>query len=403
MSKPARLHPRLLASALRQLADDLEWPEILAQRPELATPAGKAALRRGAYVLENASNNDESWLLTEIVECIPDMIFVKEAENLTFVRVNEAAERLLGLSRDELLGKTDFDFFPEHEARFFQAKDREVLSTCRLLEIPQEEIQTRHGPRVLHTQKIPILDAQGVPRFLAGISRDITALVEAQAEVVRSHAQLRRLSGRLQQAQEEERRYLARELHDELGQILTGLKLELSALGRKLEKRKTPLHLERALQLTDSSLATVRRVATRLRPGVLDDLGLKPALEWLLQGLRQSSSLQIELDYELDLELDSELRTTLYRLCQEAMTNVLRHAQARSVRVRLSRLSERVELIIEDDGKGFDPRNSNSGRLGILGMRERVHLHGGHFDLENRPSGGTRITVHLPLSTKARD
>jgi PAS domain S-box-containing protein len=118
--------------------------------------------------------------LDAVIENLPSMIFVKDAEHLAFVRFNRAGEKLLGISRADLLGKNDFDLFPPAEAEFFQAKDRETLANKQLVDIPEEQIQTRHGPRWLHTRKVPILDEQGVPRFLLGISEDITARRETE-------------------------------------------------------------------------------------------------------------------------------------------------------------------------------------------------------------------------------
>lgn len=346
--------------------------------------------------------DEEKWLLSEIVERIPEMIFVKDAESKSFVRINSAAEQLLGISRQEMLGKTDFDFFPENEARFFQEKDQEVVSSGQMLDIPQEQIQTRTGTRFLHTQKISIVAEDGQPRFLLGISRDITDYVRAQDEITRSQAQLRRLAVQLQQAQEEERQRLARELHDELGQVLTGVKIELAWMEERMPDDRPELsrHLEQAHSLVNSALATVRRVATALRPQILDDLGLRSAIDWLLQEICGRARLETRLDFQVSGRLKSELSTTVYRACQEALTNVVRHAQARLVEIRIKReqleSGEWLVTEIADDGQGFD--SPREGSLGLVGIRERVQLHGGALELSGRPEGGTRLTIRLPIT-----
>lgn len=337
--------------------------------------------------------------LSEIVERIPEMIFVKRAEDGSFVLVNQAAEELLGISRQEMLGKTDFDFFPPEEAEFFRQKDLEVLRGGHLVDIPKEPIHTRAGLRWLHTQKIPV--GEGPDRYLVGISRDITAYVEAQEKVARTQQQLRQLAARLQQAQEDERQRLARELHDELGQVLTGVRIELAWLQQRLEERlDLASHVQAAQNLVESAMGTVRRVATALRPHVLADLGLRAGLDWLLQETCGRARLQSALVYQVEGKLGCELSLTVYRACQEALTNVVRHAQAQKVEVRVRREREAGDFLVcqvIDDGVGFaSPRE---GSLGLLGMRERVQILGGSLDLAgNDPLPGTCVTIRLPIA-----
>ena len=368
----------------------------------MKTPEGLAGLRRLAQLLELQSLDEEKWLLSEIVERIPEMIFVKDAHDHSFVRVNKAAENLLGIGREEMLGKTDFDFFPDHEAVFFQAKDREVLTSGRLLDIPQEEIQTRSGIRYLHTQKIPIMDAQSEPRFLVGISRDITDYVQAQEDIARSQQQLRRLTAQLQQAQEDERQRLARELHDELGQVLTGVKIELAWMEERVPDDRPQLaaHLEQAHTLVDSALATVRRVATALRPQILDDLGLRAGVDWLIQEICGRARVQATLDFQVVGTVNPQLAITVYRACQEALTNIVRHAKAQTSHVRIyKRMDAESEWLVTeicDDGQGLD--SPKEGSLGLVGIRERVQLHGGILELGSGQNGrGTRLTFRLPM------
>lgn len=365
--------------------------QLLEHFPELAETAGQNQLKADAERLE------QFHLLSEILERIPDMIFVKEASQLRFVLLNRAGEELLGFPRSEMLGKTDFDFFPSHEAAYFQEKDRQVLDSGRALDIPQEQVMTRSGTRSLHTQKIPLCDQDGTPRYLVGVSRDITEFVEAQAEVARSQKQLRRLSAQLQQAQEDERQRLARELHDELGQVLTGVRIELAWLEKRLPEEQVALiaHLEQAQALANSALGTVRRVATALRPQILDDLGLQAAIDWLLQEICGRAGIEAQLDFRLSQRLAPELSTTIYRACQEALTNIVRHSQARRASVRIHSNDEWVMTEVEDDGLGL--QTPREGSLGLVGIRERVQLHGGTLEL-SAPGQGTLLIFRLPLA-----
>lgn len=381
------------SQVLRLLAEGQAWEKILERFPELAEATGQSQLQADAERLEQHP------LLAEILEQIPDMIFVKEARELRFVLLNRAGEELLGFPRAEMLGKTDFDFFPSHEASFFQEKDRLVLDSGQALDIPQEQVMTRSGTRSLYTQKIPLCDEDGRPRYLVGVSRDITEFVTAQAEVARSQIQLRRLSAQLQQAQEDERQRLARELHDELGQVLTGLRIELAWLEKRLPEEQPALisHLEQAQALANSALGTVRRVATALRPQILDDLGLQAAIDWLLQEVCGRAGIEAKLDFRFSQRLAPELSTTIYRACQEALTNIVRHSRARRASVRIHLESEWVVTEVEDDGLGL--QGPREGSLGLVGIRERVQLHGGTLELSSPSVGeGTLLVFRLPLA-----
>lgn len=378
---------------LRLLAQGCDWAEIQSRCPELSSPTGRLQLKVEADRLE------QHRLVSEILEQIPDMIFVKEASELRFVLLNRAGEELLGFPRSEMLGKTDFDFFPSHEAAFFQEKDRLVLDSGQPLDIPQEQVMTRSGTRSLYTQKIPLCDEDGKPRYLVGVSRDITDFVQAQAEVARSQQQLRRLSAQLQQAQEDERQRLARELHDELGQVLTGVRIELAWLEKRLPEEQVGLitHLEQAQALANSALATVRRVATALRPQILDDLGLQAAIDWLLQEICGRAGIEAHLEFRVTRRLAPELSTTVYRACQEALTNIVRHSGARRAEVRIYLENEMLVTEVQDDGLGL--QSPREGSLGLVGIRERVQLHGGSLDLLAPAGGeGTLLVFHLPVA-----
>lgn len=381
---------------LRLLAEGKSWPEIQEQCPRLSEDSARAGLLAQAQRLDLA--DEEPGLFSQVLEHIPDMIFVKDAGDLRFVFLNRGAEELLGFSRAEMLGKTDFDFFPAHEASSFQEKDRLVLSSGQPLDIPQEQVLTRSGTRWLHTQKIPLLGFDGRPRYLVGVSRDITDFVEAQSEVARSQAQLRRLSAQLQQAQEDERQRLARELHDELGQVLTGVRIELAWMEERIPEARLDLarHLEQAQILANSALGTVRRVATALRPQILDDLGLQAAVDWLLQEICGRARIQVQLDFRLTVKLPAELSTTIYRACQEALTNIVRHSQAQQASVKICLQEDWVVTEVQDDGLGL--QSPREGSLGLVGIRERVQLHGGSMELASGSGGsGTLLTFRLPL------
>jgi signal transduction histidine kinase len=222
--------------------------------------------------------------------------------------------------------------------------------------------------------------------------------------IIESRGRLQRLSAKLVGAQEEERRTIARELHDEIGQELTGVKVELALAERSFEPATGP-KLAEAKAMTERALQTVRDLSHLLHPPMLDDLGLAATLDWFLAGFSRRTGIAARLEQEPDAaRLVPELEMCVYRIVQEATTNVARHAEARVVRVDLRRLSQRIVLTIGDDGKGFNAEalkatSARSG-LGLLGIEERVAGFGGAFRVESAPGRGTRLIAELPDLTR---
>jgi PAS domain S-box-containing protein len=228
------------------------------------------------------------------------------------------------------------------------------------------------------------------------------------AEAVRaSGEQLKALSRRLLTAQEEERRRLAVELHDELGQVLTAVKINLASLERQAGAATAPAHLMDAIASVDRAMESVRDLALDLRPSVLDDLGLHAAVRWYADRFARTTHIDVHLSVDAVPHLPSELEIACFRVAQEALTNVARHAQARNVWVDLHLVAEALDLRVRDDGIGFDAgvareRAIGGASMGLLGMQERISLAGGEYELSTRPGGGTEVRARLPLGGNAR-
>jgi signal transduction histidine kinase len=203
---------------------------------------------------------------------------------------------------------------------------------------------------------------------------------------------------RVVEGQELERRRLARELHDETGQALMSILLGLRSVEDANDPEKAGAALADLRELVVATLQDVRALAVQLRPKALDDFGLVPALERLVQTFTEASGVRVELEAQLgDLRLPSEVETTLYRIVQEALTNVIKHAGAESVSILLVRRDGAATLVIEDDGRGFEVGHERADGLGLVGMRERIALHDGRLTLESTPTGGTTLVVEVPL------
>ena len=242
-----------------------------------------------------------------------------------------------------------------------------------------------------------------VPAVLRSIREKEERDVRKRAEdkLRKSHEQLRALSIYLQYVREDERIRISRQVHDELGHALTGLKIDLHWLAHRLPRPyRSLLNKTRAMSSDiDTTIRTVRRIATELRPGILDDLGLVAALEWEAQEFQKRTGIQCAVSSELaDVLLDQNLNTAFFRIFQETLTNIMRHARASRVEVHLKKWNGSFTLQVKDNGRGIsDAEISNTKSVGLLGMRERAAQFGGELTINGIPGKGTTITVVIPV------
>ena len=341
----------------------------------------------------------------------------------------ESDERILGLR-----GKLDeywqtfeplFDWTPIEKmslsARFLR---REVLPRREAVLAIAEEIEQLNNENLAaqqaevtrrHAALRSDLDKLLWRSLLLGLVVALTAVIRLRAVELRSEAerhiaeeaerQMRDLSQQLVATQEEERRKLSRELHDHVGQVLTALRMELGRIDRLRAPADTRLAgaVVECRQLVDDIVHTVRDLALGLRPSMLDDLGLQPALEWHVRDVARRYGIPVDLDVEGDFDaLPDQCRTCVYRVVQEALTNCVRHAKAGRLRVQVTGDSGGLDVSVIDDGCGFDPVMRRNG-LGLKGIEERVRELGGVVTIRSAPGGGTTLTVRLPLAVGATE
>ena len=340
-----------------------------------------------------------------LLDNIPDMAWLKDRES-RYLAVNPAYLQVLGVSENAVLGRTPAEIWPREIAEVYLHTDRAVLKSGRRRRYEETRSAPDGEPRWFETIKSPIRDEDGCIVGTVGISRDITERKASQDELVSSRAQLRALSHHLQSVREEERARIARELHDELGQTLTAMKMDLGWLREHLNAEDGLLRtrVERLFSLVDGSVADLQRIAADLRPLMLDELGLISALRWLTSTTAARSELEIDLVIDRQNETyGADFSTAVFRIVQEALTNIVRHSGACNAAVALRH--EGADLVIEitDNGVGLPSQAARSGRQGhgLLGMSERAHMLGGSVSIRSGFRGGTEVLARLPLARTA--
>lgn len=335
-----------------------------------------------------------------IVEQSADTVIITDPDGI-IEYVNPAFEQLSGFAREEAVGKTPGILKSgAHNAQFYEQLWRTIRSGGVFRSVFTNK--KKDGELFYEEETItPVRDAQGRIAHFVSVGRDITGRVHAEDQLRRSREQLRSLAAHLQSVREEERSRVAREIHDELGQVLTGLKFDLAWLARGLPADSTALKEKTRgmLSLVDDTIHTVRRLLTELRPSVLDELGLAAAIEWQAQEFQTRTGIECRVSTELtELSLDGETSTAIFRICQESLTNAARHAEATRISVRLGAEEDHLILSVEDNGKGItEEEQTRTTSLGLLGMQERAFLLGGQLTIAGRPGGGTTVTLRMPL------
>jgi PAS domain S-box-containing protein len=347
-------------------------------------------------------------LVAKAFRSIPDALAISRLEDGKIVEVNDSWHKVFGYSREEVIGKKSLAL-----NLFADSADRQrVMALLRKQGFVHDfELQIRQKSGALRTAilSIELQNTQG-EQYLLSVVQDITERKRAAEEVRTSHLQLRALYKRLQQIREEDRIAIAREVHDEMGGGLTGLKMDLTWLLRKMgnadmdEERVALMDkIHTANALIDHMIQVVRRVSAHLRPSVLDDLGLIAALEWQLSEFTSRTEIPHEFTTSFEyVNMEETTAITVFRIFQEALTNVARHSRATKVVVVL-REGERslfgdesLVLEIRDNGRGITEEEIlNPESLGLLGMKERVLAFGGELSIRGKPGGGTALILQI--------
>ncbi len=341
----------------------------------------------------------------DLYENAPDMYHSVDKEGI-IIDCNETGARMLGYSKEAIIGRPLSEFFTAkakaiHEKEFPALKDRRVHPDVER-EFIRKDGSTFSASLNISTE----VDEGGDLIKTRTIARDLTERRRVE-ELKKSQEELRRLSAYLESAREEEKKRISRQIHDELGHALTTLSLDLSWLGNRLSHSSESLDVHALVQRTramsdliDSTVQTVQRISSELTPGVLDHLGLAEAIKWQIDKYRTRTGVKYDITIDHDhITLDHNSAIALFRIFQEAMTNIIRHADATNVLVILKKTEQGLALEVKDNGKGIsEDQISSPESVGLIGIRERARILGGTATISGSPGHGTEVKVIIPLN-----
>ena len=363
-------------------------------------------MRREETLASALQESDER--LRQLVQSAMDVVVTVD-EDLSIVLFNCAAETMFGVAAREVLGQPITRLLNESSGRTYGELMRAYLESGARshVDLGRPEIV---GLRP-DGQEIPFESSFSGTIFrgrvyLTSLLRDVSERQRSERELRETNRQLEELSDALQNAREEERARIARELHDELGQLLTGMKFELSWLARRLPPELDDLRdkIASVTGLLVQTIASVRRITAELRPLILDDLGLAAAAAWLAEDVSRRTGLSINLNLgNAEPERDGAIATTLFRVIQEALTNITKYAQASDAWIGLALSKDQWVLTIVDNGVGFVHSAGRKEGFGLIAMRERVRILGGAFAISSAPGQGTQIDVSIPVESDRKN
>ena len=370
-------------------------------------PFPKGAIITSQDTTERKRVEEEKDKLLKTIETTKEAINIATSEAI-MIYTNDAMDRLFGYKKGELIGKY-VSVLNAGTPRAAKKIPGKITGAIKKKGVWEGEIHNKRkdGTEFISLAKISaLIDKTGKIINYVSSQHDITERKKAEEELKSSQEQLRNLTAHLQSVREEERMFIAREMHDELGQALTALKMDLSWLDNRLPKdQKSLLEKTKSMsKLADATLQTVKRISTELRPGLLDDLGLPAAIEWQAEEFQTRTGIKCEITVDPeDIILDKDRSTAIFRIFQETLTNVARHAKATKVKVGLKEKAGKIELKVRDNGKGITEKQvSDPKSFGLIGIKERAYYLDGKVVIKGLQDKGTTLTIRIPLPKKGK-
>lgn len=321
------------------------------------------------------------------------------------ISINDNARKKYGINTSEIAGKKPAEFLPPSLAAKLQEKLDKVVRNKRRISW-QDSGRFARGEFHVMIAASPVLDEQGQCSQIVVSLTDISEIISAQQKLKTSRDELRLLAAHLQSVREEERRAIAREIHDEFAQVLTAIKINLAIMLGDMEQKNQQAYsayskdIKASMDIVDRAIVSIRKLVANLRPDTLDKLGLTNALHWQAKDVEAATGIPCRFSGPENLiSLGEDKDIAVYRIVQESITNAVRYAEANQIDITMELINGLVQVTIEDDGKGFDPKKVEAGgSFGLLGMKERALVLGGHIDIKSTPGKGTCITLQVPAT-----
>jgi len=354
------------------------------------------AARRRAEEAANMASTE----LQQIFETAADGMRVID-KDFNVLRANETFLHLSGMSREETIGKKCYEVFRGHLCKTDGCPLNRIINSDGRIESDSEKVRKDGSIVPCIVTATPFRSPNGELIGIVEDFKDISERRQSEQELMESRERLRDLATHLQVVREEERGWIAREIHDELGQALTALKMDAHWLSHRCPKEEQSIikKLSAMSTLIDNTVRVVKRISSELRPILLDDFGLSAAIEWHAEQFSERTGIECQIQSNPEeIVLEQTHSIAIFRIFQESLTNVARHADASEVKVSLNKNSSNFEMVINDNGKGitikemYDPSS-----FGLTGMRERVHYLGGEINIYGCESRGTTVKINLPI------
>jgi PAS domain S-box-containing protein len=384
-------------SVIQQGADDYLLKTNLTRLPSAISNAiEKKRVQREKEIAERQIQNEKE-LSNSIIKSLPGIFYICDSKG-NFLRWNKNFEKITGYNRTEIPKMK-----PEY---FFTGKDRDHISRFIRKVLANTQGETEGVLLTRQSNRIPYYFTGTAVIFenkecVICVGQDISSSKRSEEELRGLNEQLHLVLGHMEKIREDEQARIAREMHDQLGQQITGLKMDIGWIRdkiiRKVSVEKLLPKVEEMSKMLDEAVLTIRKVAADLRPSVLDDFGLVEALQWQSKEFSNRSGIPVHFMHHTGSQtFDPSVSISLYRIFLEALTNIARHAEASKVMALLELLPEQLILSISDDGKGFDNTGEKT-TLGLLGMRERAYMIGGTINITSEEGKGTLIVINVPL------
>ncbi len=337
----------------------------------------------------------------EIFNAMTDIITIHD-KDFNIIYANTSAKKILGLPNMEINKVTKcFSFYHGTECPPSGCPSCDCVKSGKPAVF---ELFEPHLGRNIEIRAMARFDKKNKIIGVIHICRDITERKKSEEQLKGSREKLRNLTAHLNLVREEERKHIAREIHDELAQALTALKIDLFWMNKRLSEDQLELQekITSMSGLIDMTIKSVRRISSELRPGLLDDLGLQAAMEWQAKEFQSRTGIKCEIYFKTDdLNLEQDRATAVFRIFQETLTNVVRHAGATKVRVNLKEMTDCLSMEVSDNGRGItDAQITNPKSFGLMGIQERVHLLGGIIKIRGVSGKKTVVKVDIPLNWK---